>query len=99
MVIKYKQKCERCKTNYVAVSSWRQRRPIICYECEKKEMEGEIKEPEYKKLLDIPEELYQQNLFLRRIKINYLKYHSLTEPQKEAFKRTVEDLKKKKKKK
>jgi hypothetical protein len=96
VVIKYKQKCERCKTNYVTVSSWKQRRPIICYECEKKEMEGEITEPEYKKLFDIPEELYRQNSFLRRIKINYLKYHSLTQPQIDAFKKTVQDLQKKK---
>jgi hypothetical protein len=96
MVIKYKQRCERCKTNYVTISSWKQHRPIVCYECEKQEMEGKITDPEMKKLFDIPEDFYKQNGFLRRIKINYLKYHSLTQPQIDAFKKTVLEMKKKK---
>ena len=96
MAIKYKQRCERCKTNYVTISSWRQHRPIVCYECEKKDMEGKITDPEMIKLFDIPEELYKQNGFLRRIKINYLRYHSLTQPQIDAFKKTVLEMKKKK---
>ncbi len=97
MAVKFKQKCERCKTNYVTVSSWRQRRPIVCYECEKKDMSGEIKDSKMKKLLDIPEELYMQSSFLRAIKINCIKYGSLTQPQIEAFKRTVKDLSEKNK--
>lgn len=96
MAVKYKQRCERCKTNYVTISSWKQRRPIVCYECEKKEMEGEISDPEMKKLFDIPEDFYKENSFLRRIKINYLKYHSLTQPQIDAFKKTILDIQKKK---
>ena len=95
MVIKYKQRCERCKTNYVTVSSWKQHRPIVCYECDKNDMEGKITDPEMKKFFDIPEELYIQNGFLRRIKINYLRYHSLTQPQIDAFKKTVLDMQKK----
>ncbi|MBN2459482.1 hypothetical protein JXB28_04325 [Candidatus Woesearchaeota archaeon] len=95
MAVKFKQKCERCKTNYVTVSSWRQRRPIVCYECEKKDMQGEIKDPKLKEMLDIPEEFYKQNSFLRAIKINCLRYGSLTQPQIDAFKKTLEDLKKK----
>jgi len=59
-------------------------------------MQGEIKDPELKKLLDIPEELYVQNSFLRAIKINCLKYGSLTQPQIDAFKRTVQEMQKKK---
>jgi hypothetical protein len=78
----------------VTVSSWRQHRPIICYECEKKDMQGEITEPEMKKLFDIPDDLYKQNSFLRKIKINYLRYHSLTQPQIDAFKRTVQEMQK-----
>ncbi|MBN2053120.1 hypothetical protein JW756_06465 [Candidatus Woesearchaeota archaeon] len=96
MAVKFKQKCEKCKTNYVIVSSWRQRRPIICYECEKKDMEGEITDPAMKKMFDIPEDYYKQNSFLRQIKINYMKYKSLTQPQIDAFKKTVDDMKKKK---
>ena len=95
MAVHFKHKCERCKTNYVTVSSWRQRRPIVCFECEKKDMQGEIKNPELKKLLDIPEELYMQNSFLRAIKINCLKYGSLTQPQIDAFNKTVQELRKK----
>jgi hypothetical protein len=59
-------------------------------------MKGEITDPEMKKLFDIPEDFYKQNGFLRRIKINYLKYHSLTQPQIDAFKKTVLEMKKKK---
>jgi hypothetical protein len=95
MAVKFKQKCERCKTNYVVVSSWRQRRPIVCYDCDKKDMQGEIKDPELKKLLDIPVEFYVQNSFLRAIKINCLKYGSLTQPQIDAFKKVLQDLKEK----
>jgi len=95
MAVKFKQKCERCKTNYVVVSSWKQRRPIVCYECEKNDMQGEVTDPKLKELLDIPEEFYEQNSFLRAIKINCLRYGNLTQPQIDAFKKTVEDMKKK----
>ena len=59
-------------------------------------MQGEIKDPKMKKLLDIPEEYYQENSFLRNIKISYLKYGSLTEKQVEAFKKVVQKFKEKK---
>jgi len=60
-------------------------------------MQGEIKDPKMKKLLDIPEEYYKENSFLRNIKINYLKYGRLTEKQVEAFKKTVEKIREKRK--
>ncbi len=56
-------------------------------------MSGEIKDPKMKKLFDIPDEYYQKNSFLRSIKINYLRYESLSEKQIEAFKKTVKNLK------
>ena len=71
----------------------KQRFPI-CYECQKAELEGTISDPEMKKMFKIPEEFYKKNSFLRDIKIKYLKFHSLTERQVEAFKKTVKDLKK-----
>jgi hypothetical protein len=70
----------------------------VCYECEKKDMQGEVKDPALKKLLDIPEEFYKENSFLRAIKINCIRYGSLTQPQIEAFKKTLEDMKRKKEK-
>jgi hypothetical protein len=95
-MVQYKQKCEQCKKNYVTVSTWPRRRgPAICYECEKERMNGVVDDPVMKKMFDIPEDFYQRNSFLRNIKINYLRYHSLTEPQINAFKKTVEDLKSK----
>jgi len=66
----------------------------VCYECQKNEMDGEIKDPEMQKMFNIPEEAYRQNSFLRSIKINYLKYGKLTDKQIEAFKKTVEKLNK-----
>ncbi len=90
----YKTKCAKCKNVWVLVSA-RTRFPI-CYECQKPELTGKIKDPKMKKLFAIPEELYKENLFLRSIKANYLRFGSLTEKQIEAFKKVVADLKKKK---
>ncbi len=94
MAIKFKKKCSRCNKNYVT-ATWKDTYPV-CYECQKKELEGEIKDPKMKKLLDIPEEYYKENSFLRNIKINYLKYGRLTEKQVEVFKKVVEKIKEKK---
>tara|TARA_Y100000310_G_C20174966_1_gene575399 strand:+ start:85 stop:399 length:315 start_codon:yes stop_codon:yes gene_type:complete len=96
MAAKFKQKCIRCRKNYVLIS-WKQKFPV-CYDCQKKELEGEIKDPKMKKLFKISEELYKQNLFLRSIKINYLRYGKLSEKQLEAFKKAVKDIKERNKK-
>ena len=93
MAARYKQLCSRCKKNYVEVN-WRQR-VKACYECQKKEMGGEVTDPKMKKLFNVPEEFYKKNAFLRNIKIAYNRYGSLSEKQIEAFKRTVKELKEK----
>ena len=95
MAIQYKQKCCRCRKNYVVVT-WRDRYPL-CYDCQKKELQGEIKDKKMKRLLNIPEEFYQRNSFLRNIKSNYLKFERLSEKQIEAFKKTVKKMKEEKK--
>lgn len=89
--IKYKQKCSRCYKNYVLVT-YKDRFPI-CYECHKPEMQGVIKDKAMKKMFDIPEDFYKENSFLRKIKINYLKYGELTQPQIDAFKLVVDKIK------
>lgn len=89
---KYKQKCARCKKNYVIVT-WKSRFPL-CYDCQKGEMVGVIKDLKLKKLLNIPDEFYKENSFLRSIKINCLKYGHLSEKQIEFFKKSVEKMKK-----
>lgn len=91
---KYKQKCSRCKKNYVIVT-WKNNYPL-CYDCQKGEMVGEVTDPALKKLLKIPEEFYHENSFLRSIKINALKYGSLSEKQIEYFKKSVDKMKKEK---
>jgi len=91
MAMQYKHKCVRCKTNYV-LATRRDKFPV-CYECQKKEMQGEITDPKLKKMFDIPEEFYKSNSFLRDIKIKYLRYGSISEKQIEAFKKTVKDMK------
>jgi len=93
MAANYKQLCAKCKKNYVVVN-WKTRYPI-CYDCQKSELSGEIKDPAMKKLFDIPEELYKESNFLRSIKKNYLSYGNLTEKQVSAFKKIVERMKKK----
>lgn len=91
----YKQKCMRCKKNWVTVT--RRSRFVVCYDCQKHELEGEIEDPEMKKLFDIPEEYYKKSSFLRSIKSNYLKFKNLTDKQIEAFKKVVEKMKEKEK--
>jgi hypothetical protein len=91
MAVKYKQICWRCRKNYVA-ATWRQDY-VTCYECQKKEMVGTIKDPKMKRLLNLPEEYYKESSFLRNIKISYLKYGKLTDRQIEVFKEVVKKVK------
>ena len=94
MAIKYKQKCGMCRKNYVVVTYMNKK--VVCYECNKKEMSGEIKDAKMKKMFDISEEFYKDTPFLRSIKINYLRYHKLSEKQISTFKKVVKELKEKK---
>ena len=90
-MVQYKQRCSKCKKNFVLVNSWRERNPI-CYDCQKKEMEGEITDPEFKKMFDLPDEYYFNSHFLRNIKVSYLRYGKLSDKQIESFKKAVIDM-------
>ena len=92
MAVRYKQKCFKCKKNYVLVG--RGQRFAVCYDCQKDELNKPIKDPEMKKMFDIPEDFYRKNSFLRSIKSNYLRFEKLSEKQIAAFKKTVEEMKK-----
>lgn len=92
MFVKYRQRCMRCRQNYILISG-RQKYPL-CYDCQKEELHKKIKDPKMKKFFDIPEEYYKEDLFLRNIKLYYLKFGELSEKQIEAFKKTVEKFKK-----
>ena len=65
----------------------------VCYDCQKSELQGKIKDPKMKKMFDIPEEFLKENIFLRDIKSKYLQWGELTEKQIEAFKKTVKRMK------
>jgi len=93
MALQYKSRCTRCKKNFQLIT-----RPtpyVVCYECQKPEMQGEITDPEMKKMFDIPEQYYKDIMFLRDIKIKYLLYGNLSENQIEAFKKVVDKLEQK----
>lgn len=94
MAVKYKQLCSKCKKNYVVVT-YRQNYPL-CYDCQKEDLNKSIRNPEMKKLFNIPEEYYKNNSFLRNIKLNYIKFKNLSEKQIEAFKKVVKKMKVKK---
>lgn len=94
MAVRYKQKCFKCRKNWVTVS--RGNNFALCYDCQKDDLNKEVKDPEMKKLFDIPEEFYKKNSFLRSIKLNYFRFDKLTEKQIEAFKKTVEKMKEEK---
>ena len=59
MRVQYKQKCSRCKKNFVLTTS--RQSYVVCYECSKESLKGEITNPYYQKLFDIPEEYYKEN--------------------------------------
>ncbi len=90
-MVRYKQKCSKCRKNYVVVNG--RERYALCYECQKKHLVGEIKNKSFKKMFDIPEEYYKENLFLRNIKIYYLKFGKLSVKQVSAFKKVLKDMK------
>ena len=94
--IQYKEKCKVCRKNYVLTTSRSQY--IVCFECQKREMDQPITDPKMRKFFDIPEDFYKQNSFLRNIKINYNRYGGLTEKQIEAFEKVVAELKEAQKK-
>ncbi|MBU1975898.1 MAG: hypothetical protein KKG59_05840 [Nanoarchaeota archaeon] len=94
MVIKFKQKCHRCKKNYVLAT--RRSRFLMCWDCQKGDLQGEIKDPKFKRLLNIPEEFYRENAFLRDIKIGYLRWGKLSDKQIEAFRKSVKKMKEEK---
>ncbi|PIZ50748.1 hypothetical protein COY27_06050 [Candidatus Woesearchaeota archaeon CG_4_10_14_0_2_um_filter_33_13] len=91
VVPKFKQKCAMCKTNWVEMFS-RKQFPI-CSKCQMKKLNKPIEDPKFKKMFDLPTELYEKSSFLRNIKEAYLRFGNLTEKQIEAFKKTVKDLK------
>jgi hypothetical protein len=91
MAVQFKQKCARCKKNYVLATS--RSSYVLCYDCQKGSISEEITDPVYKKLFDIPEEYYKENTFLRNIKSNYIRYKSLTQNQVLAFKKVVDKMK------
>ncbi|MBT3836551.1 hypothetical protein HOD05_00985 [Candidatus Woesearchaeota archaeon] len=93
--VRYKMKCPKCRKNYVVVT--RRQSFVRCYDCQKADMKGEIKDPKMKKMFKIPEEFYKENSFLRAIKVNYLRYESLSERQVEAFEKVVKQMKEDKK--
>jgi hypothetical protein len=92
MSIKYKQKCFRCKENFVIVS--RRQKYVMCYDCQKDALQKEIADPEMNKLFDIPEIFYKTDFFLRNVKLYYLKYGRISENQKTQFIQLVDELKK-----
>ncbi|MEK6968056.1 MAG: hypothetical protein AABX51_05490 [Nanoarchaeota archaeon] len=65
----------------------------VCFDCQKSELSGEIKDPQMKSMFNIPDGLYQTSSFLRSIKINYLRYGKLSDKQIAAFKKTVDKMK------
>ncbi len=92
-MVRCKQRCWRCKKNYVLADS--RQRFVLCYDCQKNELSKEVK-GKLKKMFDISEEFYKENIFLRDIKIKYLRFGELSDKQIEAFKRVVKEMKEKK---
>ena len=87
---KYKQLCILCKKNHVVIEHYKQK--AICANCEMKYWQ-EIKNAKYKKILDIPKEIYEKSYFLRNVRRYYERFGKLSVKQIGAFKKTAEKLK------
>jgi hypothetical protein len=90
-MVRFKQLCNKCKKNYVVISS--RNDFAMCYDCQKTDLNQPIKDSKMKKLFDIPEEFYKNNLFLRNIKMYYIRFGKLSDKQIEFFKKSVEKMK------
>lgn len=88
---KYQQRCGLCKKNMVQMFSTKQY--PVCTECNLKQINQPIDDPEYKKFFDIPEKFYKESYFLRKIKESYIRFGSISDKQKEAFQNTVKEMK------
>ncbi len=85
-----KKKCNRCRKNYVKCS--KRQGYVLCFDCQKPQLEVEIEDPEMKKLFDIPEIMYRENAFLCELKSKYIRFGSLSEKQVEVFLKIVGEL-------
>ena len=93
---KFKQKCKICRDEWVVIN---RREYPICVKCHLRQIfSEEVTEKKYQ-FLNIEKRLYTKSRFLRNIRQSYLMYKSLTKKQIDAFKKTVEELSPKKKKK
>ncbi|MBT4446308.1 hypothetical protein HOA92_06540 [archaeon] len=91
MVVLLKKKCNRCRKNYVKCS--KRQGYILCYPCQKPQLDVEIEDKTMKKLFDIPEEFYKENSFLCELKSKYIRFGSLSEKQIAVFEKIVGELK------
>ena len=87
---RYKQLCTICRKNHVIIERYKQK--PFCPECEMRNW-GKIEKEKYKKILDIPKEIYVKSYFLRNVRGYYETFGKLTEKQIDAFKKNVEKLK------
>jgi hypothetical protein len=89
--VQYKEKCMKCKKNYVLTTN--RKEFLVCYDCQKVELDQPFEDKEMEKFFAIPEAYYKKSNFLRNIKINYFRYQSLSDKQKEFFVKVVNEIK------
>ncbi|MFH1400872.1 MAG: hypothetical protein ABIH41_05095 [Nanoarchaeota archaeon] len=90
-MVAYKQRCIRCKQNMVLMKGRRQL--PICMQCNMRVVDRPIEDHEMKEFFAIERTLYEKHAFLRRVKEVYHEQGMITEPQKEAFLRVLEEAK------
>ena len=59
-----KKKCNRCRKNYVKCS--KRQGYVLCFDCQKSQLDQPIDDPEMKKLFDIPETLTLASYYLSK---------------------------------
>jgi hypothetical protein len=85
-----KKKCNKCRKNYVKCT--KRQGYILCYDCQKPQLNVEIEDKTMKALFDIPEEFYKENGFLCELKSKYIRFGSLSEKQIAVFEKIVKEL-------
>lgn len=91
MPARFQQRCVKCRKNMVQMFSAKQF--PICAECQMKEIDQPIAAKTMAKFFNIPKEFYEQSQFLRSIKSQYIRFGSISKPQKDAFKKVAKEFK------
>ena len=91
-MVKYKQKCGRCKKNYTM--SLRSQAFVMCADCHEPLINKPIEDADMKAFFEQADDIYDRDAYLRTVKMNYLKYGNITDYQRTQFLKVIDLVRK-----